>query len=348
MLDGPFRIGAAVLLALVFVVLGKYSPSSYKSLSHSLLRQLQRESEEVTTIEVNNTLIDGVPVGGILEWFVELNEIIFERDGRLVRSTAYCAATLIRPNIVLTAAHCLINGCPFNVRVGPRLRTEDSGNNPGGTKVNVVEGSCRQHPDYGQQPNRFDVAVFKLEFEVSQDVIAVNNDPNIPPDGVAVNAYGFGIFNNDDSDPSDIMNMKQQVYDETCPNIGTNYLEEFMLCAEMPPAACRGDSGGPLVYYADTGTGYPLAIQVGISSFIEDRNLCGNGTDVHTRVSAFSDWIERQSEELQSYNPPVVTQCCAAASRVYYSFRFMAQELRSNSTGIAHSVFSAVDSLFGW
>lgn len=50
-----------------------------------------------------------------------------------------CGGSLIAPNRVLTAAHCVVDGAPSSVRIGPVTRSD-------GETISVKCGSY--HPDY--------------------------------------------------------------------------------------------------------------------------------------------------------------------------------------------------------
>ena len=84
---------------------------------------------------------------------------------------------------------------------------------------------------------------------------------------------------------------------EVCQNIvrripqhKTTVIKDYQICTEeLPKAACHGDSGGPLVVRNQYGK-YSL---LGLVSFGTTPGKCARSPDVYTRVSYFSEWIEK-------------------------------------------------------
>lgn len=98
----------------------------------SRLRGLQDVLNGIGQIESNNSIIGGGAVLESLPWQVQ-----FYDDT--------CGATLIRDNIVLTAAHCVKDvGCPPSVLIGTKYRDDTAD----GDEISVQSGSCIVHPDY--------------------------------------------------------------------------------------------------------------------------------------------------------------------------------------------------------
>ena len=80
---------------------------------------------------------------------------------------------------------------------------------------------------------------------------------------------------------------------EECQNIerkktqDVKVIKDYQICTFEPPkASCHGDSGGPLVVRNQYGK-YSL---LGLVSF---GSHCGWSPTVYTRVSYFSEWIEK-------------------------------------------------------
>lgn len=144
---------------------------------------------------------------------------------------------------------------------------------------------------YYFQPNRADVAIFKLAKKTNASVITINNDPSIPKllnDDENMTAYGMGLISNNQGTDSQVLLQVKEKYIEDCtPYLGIFFNDTAMICVNGTQATvdlngnvigsgvCQGDSGGPLVYDLNLSS-MILPVQVGISSFISNRERCGD------------------------------------------------------------------------
>ena len=199
-----------------------------------------------------------------------------------------CTGTLIAPDVVLTAGHC-IAGAPYEVIID----TIDFGR-PGGERIRV--SWARAYPNWER---RYDVGVLMLDhpatFAKPRIVTSACTARDLLDTGRRVQIVGFGLANIDDLDINTRLHQAVvPITDPTCtldpacnPDVAPH--GEFMAGGHGADS-CFGDSGGPV--YIDTEDGHGHAL-IGVVS----RGLalpaapCGNG-GVYVRVDKVISWIQ--------------------------------------------------------
>jgi secreted trypsin-like serine protease len=197
-----------------------------------------------------------------------------------------CSGTLIAPDVVLTAAHC-IDGVPLEVV----LDSVDYART-GGERIRVAWSLA--YPDW---QHRYDAGVIVLEHPAQtrpRRVAARCTAREQIFAGQSVLVAGFGMTGFDDTAPNTRLNEGwMSITDPTCthdlacqPSIAPD--GEFM-AGGRGVDACFGDSGGPV--FLDTAAG-PALIGIVSRGLSLPGAPCGNG-GVYVRADRVAAWVER-------------------------------------------------------
>lgn len=249
-------------------------------------------SETVTppgtsTLTVEPPIVGGIPAAdGAWPWQVAL-----------VQSVFFCGGSLLSPDWVVTAAHCVVDDAdnvfsPSEVSVRAGSLNPDSGGQLR-TAAQVIV-----HPSYNPVTNDQDIALLRLSSPITGANIGAvapllaSNEPSLAADGTFATVTGWGATSSGGSTSSTLMQVDVPLLGPAaCRNTAYgNEITNNMICAGFEGGgkdSCLGDSGGPLVVNDQQG-GHRLA---GIVSW-------GNGCarpdypGVYARVSRYIDWLE--------------------------------------------------------
>ena len=211
-----------------------------------------------------------------------------------------CSGAVIAPDLILTAAHCVLQRAAYRVVVvDGRFR-----------RFSVKAIAAAMHPAFvpGTTPRDqpgVDLAIIKLAQPLGSDFIPL--DARSAPDvraGEFVDLAGYGLTAENRRGSARVLRAARLISLGSL-QVANRVLvvaDEQTLAETSGSGACRGDSGGPILR-GDPGRGYQLLGIVSWSSgALHSRvsTACGGLTAV-TPVSEHGDWIEARSDELRRF-----------------------------------------------
>lgn len=191
-----------------------------------------------------------------------------------------CSGTLVAPNVVVSAAHCVAGGCANRVFTGP-----DVGDLRAGQVIPVL--TAVTHPDYGPPDFRHDLSVLILAQDASCAPRRIAG-PGLLESAASVRLAGFGntdVLSSGGYGRRRIVDVPLAMADS---RYGADPATEFVAGAPfLDRDSCNGDSGGPAYVQGQRSWYLAGATSRATASTVRP---CGDG-GIYTRIDAFADWM---------------------------------------------------------
>ncbi|XP_063173711.1 chymotrypsin-like elastase family member 3B [Candoia aspera] len=234
-------------------------------------------------------------------WQVSLQ---YERNG-VFRHT--CGGSLVAPNVVITAAHCISPSRTYKVVLGDYDLTVEEGTEQ---HIPVNSEDIFVHPAWNPSCVSCgnDIALLKLsrtaQLNNQVGLGCIPQAGSIIPNGYPCYITGWGRISTGGPLPAKLQQALLPVVDyQQCsqPDWWGSSVQQSMICAGGDiQSGCNGDSGGPLNCQDKDGQWYVH----GIASFVSALgcNTLKKPT-VFTRVSAFNAWVLQLVRSLVPASP---------------------------------------------
>lgn len=235
--------------------------------------------------------------------------------------TDWCTGTVVAPNVVLTAGHCVVDlntldlwpASAFQVTTGSV--TLGQGQTSAVTQSALDPAWLNYSGPVGENPDH-DVALLQLATPTSAPTmtLATSANANLYAVGTAAAIAGWGMTVSGDGYPPDTLQYGYTVVqDQTyCANWASNLNAEFdasdQICGVYAPyysdGTCQGDSGGPMV-----ANNNGALVEIGVTSW-SSANCDTSKPDFFANVASLSGWLD---PEIQALSPPAVTTGAASS-----------------------------------
>jgi trypsin len=212
-----------------------------------------------------------------------------------------CGASLIAPNLLLSAAHCA--GYITKVNIGAHNVTNNSEDRESFFIKRYVT-----HPKYNYP--KYDFMVLEIDGVSGYSPIELDNGTTVLSEGEDLIVMGWGLTSTGGVMSDVLLEVElDAMTNEDCNSLYSGVITDEMICATrtingITYDSCQGDSGGPIISKAD-------GRQIGVVLWGDD---CAdpNFPGVYARVSSVIDWINVYIADW--YNPCTSDDQCIPKS----------------------------------
>lgn len=203
------------------------------------------------------------------------------------KNNSFCGGFLIRPDAVLSAAHCVHGKGPVRITVilgAHNIRVREQSQQEFRVEHRVI------HPNYSRDGYKNDIVLLKLKpkarINKNVEIISFARSNEGVREGAKCSVSGWGWTSQEGNKTDVMMEVELKVQKEKiCQSWFRQYQRQSMICVgddSNKKATYRGDSGGPLICNKKAH---------GIVSHGSERRRF---PEIFTRIAFFEPWIREQ------------------------------------------------------